>query len=413
MINERKMVQFGAGNIGRSFIGQLFARAGYEVVFVDVVDDVVNALNERRSYRVEVRDRNPETLLVENVRAVHGADTAAVVAELTDCRLCATSVGPKALAAIQPALAAGIVARTQQGLPPLDVILCENLRDAAAFMAEGLAGTLPEGFALQERLGLVETSIGKMVPIMPDEVRRQDPLLVYAEAYNTLICDRAAFRNPVPEVPGLDARQNMTAYVDRKSFVHNFGHALCAYFAHLEAPELVYTWQAVEHPTVGPATREGMWESARALIAQYPGEFDQAHMQAHIEDLLSRFCNQALGDTIYRVGRDVARKLSREDRVIGPLVLEIQRSGAPGPMTALCAAAGMRFRALDEQGQGFGPDLEFAEKVYSQGPEHVLRTVCGLDCAAEPDRTACAAVLAAHQALTDRISQGVSIFGKQ
>lgn len=411
MINERKMVQFGAGNIGRSFIGQLFARAGYEVVFVDVVDEVVNALNERRSYTVEVRDRNPETLLVENVRAVHGADKDAVVTELTDCRLCATAVGPKALVAIQPALAAAIFARAERGLPPLDVILCENLRDAAAFMAEGLAEKLPVGFPLAERVGLVETSIGKMVPIMPDEVRRQDPLLVYAEAYNTLICDRAAFLNPVPDVPGLDARQNMTAYVDRKSFVHNFGHALCAYFAHLEAPELVYTWQAVEHPTVGPATRAGMWESARALIAQYPEEFDEAHMDAHIEDLLSRFCNQALGDTIYRVGRDVPRKLSREDRVIGPLLLEIEQCGVPGPMTALCAAAGMRFRALDEQGQPFGPDIEFAEKVYSRGPEFVLGETCGLDCTREPDRTACDAVLSAHADLLRRLTSGASIFG--
>ncbi|NSW58204.1 MAG: mannitol-1-phosphate 5-dehydrogenase [Armatimonadetes bacterium] len=411
MINERKMVQFGAGNIGRSFIGQLFARAGYEVVFVDVVDEVVNALNERRSYTVEVRDRNPETLLIENVRAVHGANKDAVVAELADCRLCATAVGPKALVAIQRALAAGILARTERGLPPLDVILCENLRDAASFMAEGLASNLPEGFPLAERVGLVETSIGKMVPIMPDEVRRQDPLLVYAEAYNTLICDRTAFLNPVPDVPGLDARQNMTAYVDRKSFVHNFGHALCAYFAHLEAPELVYTWQAVEHPTVGPATRAGMWESARALIARYPGEFDEAHMDAHIEDLLSRFCNQALGDTIYRVGRDISRKLSREDRVIGPLLLEIEQCGAPGPMTALCAAAGMQFRALDEHGQPFGPDIEFAENVYSRGPEFVLSETCGLDCTREPDRTACKAVLSAHADLLERLASGASIFG--
>lgn len=404
-----KFVQFGAGNIGRSFIGQLFARSGFEVVFVDVVEDVVAALNERGRYRVEIKDRNPETIWVENVRAVNGRDADAVVAELADCRLCATAVGPKALAALQPAIARGILLRAENGLPPLDLILCENLRDAAHIMSEGLRGHLPDGFPLEAHAGLVETSIGKMVPIMPDEVRREDPLLVYAEAYNTLICDRRAFRNPVPDVRGLDPKDNMTAYVDRKSFVHNFGHALCAYFAHLEAPELVYTWEAVEHPTVGPATRAGMWESARALIRAYPAEFDEAHMDAHIEDLLSRFCNKALGDTIYRVGRDVVRKLSREDRVIGSILLQTRELGTPGVVTALCAAAGMRFLARDENGDTFGPDADFAGKVLPLGTEHVLRTVCGLDSSDDVDGAAYRAILEADAALRDRLADGAPV----
>jgi len=67
-----KLVQFGAGNIGRSFIGQLFSRAGYEVVFADVVPEVIRLLNERRRYRVEIKDDPPGTIWVENVRAVDG-----------------------------------------------------------------------------------------------------------------------------------------------------------------------------------------------------------------------------------------------------------------------------------------------------------------------------------------------------
>lgn len=404
-----KFVQFGAGNIGRSFTGQLFSRAGYEVVFVDVVPELVQALNERRRYRVEIKDRVPETIWVENVRAVDGRDVEAAAQELVTCALCATAVGPNALPHVLPTLARGLQLRAQAGAPPLDVILCENLRDAAAVVRAGLAPLLPEGFPLEEAVGLVETSIGKMVPIMPQEVRRSDPLLVYAEAYNTLICDRRGFKNPIPDVPGLDPKDNMVAYVDRKSFVHNFGHALCAYFAHLEAPELVTTWEAVEHPTVGPAVRAGMWESARALIAQYPTEFNLQNQEEHIDDLLLRFRNKALGDTLYRVGRDVTRKLGRQDRVIGPLLLET-RHGGPGPLTALCAAAGMRFLARDESGQTYPPDQQFADEVFSRGPEYVLRTVCGLDTSDPCDRAAFEAVLGAHQALEESLRAGRSIF---
>jgi mannitol-1-phosphate 5-dehydrogenase len=236
------------------------------------------------------------------------------------------------------------------------------------------------------------------VPIMPEEVRKTDPLLVYAEAYNNLICDKRAFKNPIPEVPGLEPKDNMVAYVDRKSFVHNFGHALLAYFAHITDPGLVYTWDAVEHATVGPATQAGMWEAARALIAEYPGEFNEANQGAHIEDLLSRFANKALGDTIYRVGRDVGRKLSREDRVIGALLLEVRHGGA-GKFTALCAAAGMRFLARDEKGETFAPDEQVVAAFRTYGPAHVLRTVCGLDPSDPTDKLAWDAVLEANKRL--------------
>ena len=66
-----KLVQFGAGNIGRSFIGQIFARSGWEVVFVDIDKRVIDELNRRGHYIVEVRDKRPERLIIENVRGVN------------------------------------------------------------------------------------------------------------------------------------------------------------------------------------------------------------------------------------------------------------------------------------------------------------------------------------------------------
>jgi mannitol-1-phosphate 5-dehydrogenase len=403
-------VQIGAGNIGRSFIGQLFSRGGFEVIFVDVVDDVINALNAQHRYRVEIKDRQPETIWVEHVRGVNGKDVPAAARALADCRCCGTAVGPKALPYIYPTLAAGLELRHAEGKPPLDVIICENMRSAAAAMRAGVAAHLPADFPLDECVGLVETSIGKMVPIMSGEDRAEDPLLVFAEAYNTLICDANGFKNPVPNVPGLDPKQNMTAYVDRKSFIHNFGHALCAYLGYLVDPTLTTTWQAVEHPVVGPAVRAGMWESGRALMKVYPEEFNEQNQGAHIEDLISRFANQALGDTLHRVGRDLQRKLSREDRVIGPLLLDL-RQGIEPEYTALCAAAGMQFRAPDEHGELFAPDREFLDEMVPRGLDWVLANICGLDAAQALDAEAIARIKAAEERIRQAQQSGGGVLG--
>ncbi len=403
-----KLVQIGAGNIGRSFVGQIFSRAGYEVVFVDIDQTIIAALNERRRYIVEIKDREPKTIVVENVRGVDGRDTRAVAEELATCRVAATAVGPAALPYIYPNLAAGLLRRRELGNGPLDVIICENMRNAAEAMYAGVAEHLPPDFPLREMLGAVETSIGKMVPIMSEEVRERDPLLVYAEAYNTLICDARGFLNPVPDVPELDPKENMKAYVDRKLFIHNLGHALCAYFAHLEAPELVYTWEAVEHPTIGPATRAGMMESARALIAAYPDEFNEENQREHVDDLLRRFENKALGDTIYRVGRDVRRKLGRDDRVIGALRFDV-RWRTDAPYTCLCAAAAMRFRATDENGEMYENDRDFAEHVFPEGAEHVLREVSELQPGDPVDDRVFEAVIAADSFVSERLAAGESI----
>jgi mannitol-1-phosphate 5-dehydrogenase len=372
-----KLVVFGAGNIGRSFVGQLFARAGYRVVFVDIDDELVAALNREGRYRIEIRDRCPDEIWVEGVSAIHARDAERVASELAEADIAATAVGPSALPHVYPAVAQALVLRRERGAPPLDIIICENLRDAAGAVATGLRQHLPRGFPLDDAAGLIETSIGKMVPIMPEEVRRSDPLLLYAEAYNTLILDATAFKNPIPGVPGLDPKENMRAYVDRKAFIHNCGHAACAYLGHLADSSAECIWQVVERAEVQEAARHAMWESARALIRRYPDEFDEENQSEHIEDLLSRFANEALGDTIYRVGRDLPRKLSRDDRLVGALLLDA-REGVPAPATTVATAAGFLFRSEDEHGAMFPADEEFSNELERRGEKWALSKACGL-----------------------------------
>jgi len=370
----KTLVHFGAGNIGRSLVAPLFSAAGYEVVCVDAAADIAAALNSRGAYSVIIKDTlppgAPSIITVTGVRGIDARDTAAVAAAVARADLCSTAVGAGVLPRIVPILAAGLAQRST----PLNIILCENLRNAAAFMRNALRPHLDP--AALARVGLVETSIGKMVPIMPAYVRARDPLEVWAEAYNQIIADRDAFIGELPDVPGLVLKHTFGAYVDRKLFIHNLGHAAAAYFGHLAGVQFV--WQAVADAAVHARVAAAMHESAFALHKQYPHELSLPDLQEHINDLLRRFANRALGDTVYRVGRDLPRKLAPNDRCMGALRLVCAQGGNPAPICAVIAAA-LRFTARDEHGRLFPADEEFHRQLQSTGVSATLQRVCGLD----------------------------------
>ncbi len=368
----RKLVQYGAGNIGRSLAGQLFSAAGWEVVFIDVVPEVIQALNRENRYRVVVKEEVPSELWVEGVRGVDGREVDQVAEEIAGCDLLSTAVGSKVLPHIALPIARGLELRTA----PLNMILCENLRGAPDLVRSYLEEHLPEGFSTRERVGLIATSIGKMVPIMPPEVRDSDPLEVWAEAYNQIIADRDGFLGAIPDVEGLVVRGCFEAYVDQKLFVHNMGHAVCAYLG--DQFGAVTIAEAMHHERISQITQRAMEESGKALVSLYSDELEVTHMRDYIEDLIRRFKNVALGDTVYRVGRDRMRKFAPDDRLIGSLFAQ-RKSGVGSESTLKGIAAGFRFSATDPTDERLASDIEFDEILKVEGVPGILTKICGLD----------------------------------
>ncbi len=376
----KKLVLFGAGKIGRSFIGQLFARSGFEVVFIDIVESVIRELNLRNAYPVVIKSAAPdEVIQVENVRGVLGNDIDKVAEELSDCDIAAVSVGQKGLSLVIPTLARGIRLRSKKfGKWPLDIILAENMRNADQYVKGILQEILGNDYPVDELTGLVETSIGKMVPIMPQDIQEKDCLLVYAEPYNTLILDKKAFKNPIPNVEGLAPRDNMKAWVDRKSHIHNFGHAAAAYSGFQTEPAAIYLADVLKIKAVKKFTRSAMLQSAEVLMRKYPGEFTRAELTDHVDDLLFRFGNRALGDTVFRVGSDLQRKLHRNDRILSPLIDGMEMK-SPVNKILLTFAYGLCFRAKDENGSLLQDDREFFRILNKKGLYYVLCHICGLN----------------------------------
>ena len=365
-------MQFGAGNIGRGFTGQLFSESGYEVVFVDVIPEVVTLLNERREYTIRYAKREPENITIRNVRAVDGRDLEAVSDEISDADLVCTAVGVNVLPHVAPGIAGGVRKRADKlGDRPINIIICENLAHASEFLSEKVKETLPGDYHayLDKNVGFVESVVARMVPIMTDEQKREDPLLVIVEPYKLLPIDRAAWIGDMPEIVGVQARDNFQGYVDRKLFGHNMGHAISAYLGYLRGYE--YTYQSMRDPDVFRVTRAAMMETGEAMIRKW--RFEPREHEDFVDDLLERFANEALGDQVARVGKDLMRKLGPEDRLIGAARLCLEQGVSPDNVCKGIAAALL----YDEPDDPTAPEVQ--AHIRESGVESALAKFCGLE----------------------------------
>jgi len=370
----KEVVVFGAGKVGRGFLGQLFTESGYGVTFIDVDRELIEAINAQGGYRLRLVDNEgTEELWISPVRAIDGRDIDHAVAALNEVELAATAVGARALPAIAPILARAIAQRADKEIElPLNVITCENLKNADAVLRAAVQeGLEPRYYPfLEERVGFVKAVIGRMVPPIPPEVRRQDPTLMITEPYRgELLISREEFVGPIPEVIGLRAEPHIEAWVARKLYLHNAGHAMLAYLGYLKG--LTYGYEALHDPDVRPLFDRALDESARALIAEFG--FQESDLRTYVADLIPRLDNRALGDTILRLARDPLRKLGPEDRLVGPARLALRHGIVPRGL-AWGIAGALLFDSPDDPHA-----LQLQERIAAQGIEATLSSICGLD----------------------------------
>lgn len=374
-----KLVLWGAGKIGRSFIGQIFSRGGFEVVFIDINRELIDNLNKHRKYDLVIKsNEGDQTLSITNIRGLCLTDRKKVSEELADATLAAISVGQQGLEGTLEAISDGLILRLEKyGMRPIDIIIGENMRNADRFVMDKLKELLPREYPLHSLVGLVETSLGKMVPIMTKNDLEEDPLRLFAEPYNTLIVAKNGFINPVPDIADLVPKENIKAWVDRKLFIHNLGHVTAGYLGYGKNPDWIYIYEALEDSDIEDLTRKTMLQSADILMSLHPGEFTLAQLGAHIDDLLERFQNKALGDTLFRVGCDLYRKLGPDDRVIAPIRAAI-KFNKPYNLIFNVLQAALSFRAKSENGTYYPGDVAFFADA-EKGIDYVLKNVCAIN----------------------------------
>lgn len=366
----KKFIMYGAGNIGRGFIGQTFSDAGYKVGFIDINMEVINAFNEKGEYPVNIvtSDANQEKI-VKNVYGIDGKDIEKVSDEIASCDIMATAIGVNVLKFIAKPIAKGIEKRSKNSGEPLNIIICENLIGADEYLKGLILNEIPElKEFVNEKVGFIEASIGRMVPVMTEEKKAGNPLRVYVEPYNILPVDKAAFKGEIPQdVQNLYPFSPFNLFIQRKLFMHNMSHALCAYLGNLRGYEYIY--QAVGDFDIRYCAFRALVRSALAIAKENGVEVDG--LISHAENLLYRFTNTALADTVERVGKDTKRKLGANDRLIGALKL-CEKHGIDAQYICIGIAAGMLFAP-----EADASSVELCAFAKENGVAETLKTYSG------------------------------------
>ena len=369
----KKIIIYGAGNIGRGFIGQLLHESGYELVFVDIDKKVIKKLNDDRRYPIKIVSHDLiKEIMIDNLRAVDGMDVEAVSNEISSADIMSTSVGVNIIPRIIKPILEGLRKRWAIGnLNPLNIIICENLLDSAKII-RGLFHkelTDPEIEIFNKSVGIVEASIGRMVPVMTKKMQEGNILRVWVEEYSIFPVDKDGFIGELPKIKNLVPYSPFNYYIQRKLFIHNLGHAIAAYLGYLSGYE--YVWQSVEDRVIRQVTINAMNESAKALSLEH--NVDLEDIIEHVNDLIYRFGNKHLGDTVKRVGGDPLRKLSPNDRLVGTANLCLKHGIVP---SFICFGI---WAALQFDPEGDVTAEKLKKMIEENGKEYVLREICNIE----------------------------------
>ena len=361
-------VHFGGGNIGRGFIGKLLSDAGYEVVFVDVNDEIVDLLNEKREYKVVLAADQSEETIVKNVRAINSkTNSDEVISAIAKADLVTTAVGPTVLGIIANLIRDGLKMRAEAGSNSLNIIACENMIGGSSFLKEKVYESLnaDQVEKFDQLFAFPNAAVDRIVPIQTNE----DKLMVLVEPFYEWAVDQSMMIGEVPAIEGVTFVDDLSPYIERKLFTVNTGHAAAAYLGYEAGLKTIK--DAMEDDHVLEAVRNTLQETGAVLVEKYG--FNSEEHQQYINKIVGRFKNPHINDDITRVARGPLRKLGRNDRLVSPAVQYIQYLEKNPENLAKVIAAALKYDVQED------PEaVELQEKIKANGYEETMVQVCGL-----------------------------------
>ncbi|MGG3943539.1 mannitol-1-phosphate 5-dehydrogenase [Peribacillus psychrosaccharolyticus] len=361
----KKVVHFGAGNIGRGFIGALFSQSGYHVTFVDIADEIINQLNEAKTYLVKLATEQGEVTKIDHVSGLNNmTQESEVIEAIKTATYLTTAIGPNILPHIAPLIAKGIAERVKASDEKIYIIACENQISSTDILKNFILDYLEEETktAMQDKVFFFNSAVDRIVPIQ----NTKGSLDVLVESYYEWVVET---KETIPHVEGMTIVEELAPFIERKLFTVNTGHAVIAYLGYLANKSTID--ETLADPEVLQQVKATLNETGAYLIKQYNLNPDEH--EKYINKIIQRFKNPYLNDGVTRVGRSPIRKLGPEDRLVRPAV-QAQKAGLSFDYLAKAMAAALHFDCQDD------PEaVTIQAMIQEHGVFHALKEISNLD----------------------------------
>lgn len=364
-----KALHFGAGNIGRGFIGLLLVQNGFQVVFADVSDVLIDALKAQGHYQVILADEKKEKIQVEGVTGIQSqTEQEALNEAVLTADLITTAVGPNIVPIIGKSLAQGIKARlAKEEVKPFSIIACENAVGSTQVLKEALYGQLTkeEIDKAEAFIGFPNSAVDRIVPLQVNE----NILDVQVEPFFEWVVEKNALKGDLGTLQGVHYVEDLAPYIERKLFTVNTGHAATAYFGLLKGHHTVL--EAIMDEEVEQEVRGVLQETATYIVKTYG--FDAKEHAAYVDKIIQRFKNPNISDDLVRVARSPIRKMSPGDRFVKPALGLLALGEEPKQLAKALAALLKMVNEEDEEA------VQLQKTIEEEGIKEALRLYAHLD----------------------------------
>ena len=355
-----KAVHFGAGNIGRGFIGALLQDAGYHVVFADVNQELLDQLATKGHYElIEVGDGG-RRVTYSNFSCVNSVTEAdLLIKHISEADIVTASVGAAILPRIAATLAQGIDARTSS--KPLLVMACENAVNASDFLADEVAKYSPR----LDKAVFANTAVDRIVPIQSGAISPN----VEVEAFSELVIETSNLQHIPLSLEGVNFVPDLAPYIERKLYTVNTAHCATAYLGQISGFETIAS--ALSDKKLRDQVLAVLKETSLALVLKHG--LDPREQASYVAKTMGRLQNPMIDDSVERVGRDPIRKLSRTERLIGPAAYLSEQGRIPSAILEAVSAA------LDFHSSEDASVEQLQEKLQSLTADDFVESVCGIE----------------------------------
>jgi mannitol-1-phosphate 5-dehydrogenase len=337
------------------------------VIFADVNETLIGAIQQDKSYTVFIKDSECESIPVGNISAYH-SNSEQLTKEFLNAEVVTTSVGFSVLPYLAPAIVKGLRLRIAEKIAkPLNFFACENGIKGTEFLEEAVLKLLePQEIEyVKEYCGFANCTVDRIVP----PVRSENPLDVVVERFCEWKADSTAVKGDLPKIQGLIFTDKLQAYVERKLLTLNAGHAITAYLGAIKGHKTIL--DSIQDVKIFPIVKGAMQESGAALIRKH--HFNSEDHAAYIEQILKRFQNPYLQDECIRVGREPYRKLSGGDRLILPLKMT-EAYGLPNAHLLIGVSAAFHYYDAQEK-----QSVEMQASIKKEGLRFTICKITGLE----------------------------------